>query len=249
VARESTPRSHSAARAGFTTTHWSVVLSAGARDDPHAAEALAKLCQAYWYPLYAYVRRRGYGPADAEDLTQEFFARLLARNDVARADPQKGRFRSFLLGGMNFLLADERDRRSALKRGSGLPPLSLDASEAEGRYGREPVETLTPERLYERAWVATLLDRASRRLRDEYTRSGRRELYDQLAAFRFDSPGQPSYADLAARLGQTEAAAKSSIWRLRRRHQELLRDEIAQTVAAADVDEEIRYLLQVMETP
>jgi RNA polymerase sigma-70 factor (ECF subfamily) len=222
------------------------VLAAVARDEPGAADALAQLCAAYWYPLYAYVRRRGYCPADAEDLTQEFFARLLGRNDLARADPRKGRFRSFLLGGINFLLADERDRRCTLKRGGGVAPVSTEAHEAEGRYGVEPVDTLTPERVYERAWVSTLLDRASRRLRDEYGASGRRELYEHLAAFRLDSPGQPSYVDLAARLGQTEAAAKSAIWRFRRRHHELLRDEIAQTVAPGEVDDEIRYLLQVV---
>lgn len=237
-----------ARRADFPTTHWSVVLAAGGRDEPGGADALARLCAAYWYPLYAYVRRRGYSPADAEDLTQEFFARLLARNDLARADPQKGRFRSFLLGGINFLLADERDRRYTLKRGSGLAPLSIEANEAEGRYRLEPADDVTPERLYERAWVLTLLDRASQRLGDEYRASGRRELYEQLAAFRLDSSGQSSYADLAARLGQSEAAAKSAVWRLRRRHHELLREEIAQTVEPGDVDEEIRYLLQVVES-
>jgi len=248
VAPEGIGRSPSAAQAGFTTTHWSLVLAAGARDDPRAADALEQLCRAYWYPLYAHVRR-GHGPADAEALTQEFFARILARNDLARADPQKGKFRSFLLGGINFLLADERDRRCAVKRGSGLTPLSIEASGAEGRYGLEPVEALTPERLYERAWVATLLERASGRLRDEYAAAGKGELYDQLAAVRLDSLGQPSYADVAARLEQTEAAVKSAIWRMRRRHQELLRDEIAQTVADDDVDDEIRYLLQVVEAP
>jgi RNA polymerase sigma-70 factor (ECF subfamily) len=226
-----------------------VVLAAAGRGEPEAADALAQLCGAYWYPLYSYVRRRGCSPADAEDITQEFFARLLARHDVARADPRKGRFRSFLLNGINFLLADERDRRCALKRGSGRAPLSIDVNEGEGRYALEPVDTLTPERLYERAWVSTLLERASRRLHEEYASSGRGELYNQLAAFQLDSAAQPSYADLAARLGQSEAAAKSAIWRLRRRHQELLRDEIAQTVAAGDVDDEIRYLLHVVEAP
>jgi DNA-directed RNA polymerase specialized sigma24 family protein len=239
----------SSSQAGFATTHWSVVLAAGAGTEPRAAEALAQLCRAYWYPLYAYVRRRGYAPADAEDLTQEFFARLLARHDLARADPDKGRFRSFLLGGINFLLADERDRQRTLKRGSGLTPVSIEANEAEGRYGREPADSLTPERLYEHAWVSTLLERATRRLRAEYLAAGKGELYDHLADFRLDSTGQPSYANLALGLHLTPAAAKSAVWRLRRRHHELLREEIAQTASDGDVDDEIRYLLRAVEAP
>jgi DNA-directed RNA polymerase specialized sigma24 family protein len=247
MAREGVSRP--ACRPAFSTTRWSVVLAAAGPDEPQASEALAVLCSAYWYPLYAYVRRRGYNPPDAEDLTQEFFARLLERNDLARVDRRKGRFRSFLLGGMNFLLADDHDRRCALKRGGGLAPLSSEAAEAEGRYAMEPVETLTPERLYERAWVSTLIDRASRRLRDEYAASGKLDLYERLGTFRLDSAGQPSYFDLAERLGQSESAVKSAIWRLRRRHHQLVRDEIAQTVAPGEEDDEIRYLLRVVEAP
>jgi RNA polymerase sigma-70 factor (ECF subfamily) len=206
------------------------------------------LCRAYWYPLYAYVRRHGHAPADAEDLTQEFFTRLLASDYLARADPEKGRFRAFLLTGVKYLLCDEQDRARRLKRGGGQRTISFDG--AEGRYRLEPAETLTPELLFERAWVVTLLNRAAHRLREAYTASGHAALYEHLAGFRQDAPGQPAYAEVAERLGTTEAAIKSAIWRLRRRHHDLVREEIAHTVAdPADVDAEIRHLLRVLAAP
>lgn len=231
----------------FATTHWSVVLAAGHATDTNASEALEQLCCCYWYPIYAYIRRHGYSPQDAEDLTQEFFARLLARNDLARADPHKGRFRSFLLGAVNHLLCDERDRSLRLKRGGGQRPISFDEGAAEDRYRLEPADAHTPERVFERAWVTTLLDGAARRLRDEYLAKGKAELYEHLTHFRQDAPGHQNYAELGARLGLSESAVKSAVWRFRRRHHQLVREEIAQTVAdPAHIDDEIRYLLHVL---
>jgi RNA polymerase sigma factor (sigma-70 family) len=233
----------------FATTRWSLVLAAGQRSkDARASEALENLCLIYWYPLYAYVRRRGYAPGDAEDLTQEFFARLLARDYLARADPHAGKFRSFLLAGINYLLSDERDKASRLKRGGGRKVISFDEEAAEARYRLEPEDQMTPERVFERSWVTTLIERAARNLREEYAAAGRAGLYDQLTEFRLDASGQRAYGEVAAQLGQSESSVKSAILRLRRRHRQLVRAEIAQTVAdPSDVDNEIRYLLRMLE--
>jgi len=237
----------SSPRGEFVTTHWSVVLAAGRGTGVQAPAALEQLCRTYWYPLYAYVRRRGYGPADAEDLTQEFFARLLARDYLARADPHRGRFRSFLLAGVKHLLSDERDKAQRLKRGAGNRPISFDEEAAEGRYRLEPTDALTPERVFERTWVATLLERAALRLREEYADLGKADLFEQLTEFRLDAPGQRPYAEVASQSALSQSAVKSAIRRLRQRHNELVREEIAHTVAdPADVDDEIRYLLQVL---
>jgi DNA-directed RNA polymerase specialized sigma24 family protein len=233
--------------ATFATTHWSVVLAAGHRESPQAAEALERLCSTYWYPLYACVRRQGYGPEDAQDLTQEFFARLLARDYLARANPQWGKFRSFLLTGLKRFLCDEWDKAHRLKRGGGQRPISFDAHTAEERYRLEPVETMTPERLFERSWAMTLLERAAGRLQEEYAAAGKAGLYEQLTEFRLDSSEQPAYAQAAKHLGQSESAVKSAIHRLRQRHHQLVREEISQTLAdPAEVDEEIQYLLKVI---
>ncbi len=238
------PQAHGAA---FATTHWSVVLAAGQRDTPQAAAALEQLCRTHWYPLYAYVRRRGYSPEDAQDLTQEFFARLLAKDYLALAEPHKGKFRSFLLAGLKNLLSDERDRANRLKRGGGQKPISFDAQTAEDRYRLEPVDPITPERLFERSWAAAALERTACRLRDEYLAAGKAELYEQLTEFRRDSTEQRPYAEVGAELGLSESAVKSAIHRLRWRHQQLVREEIAQTLGdPAEVDEEIRYLLRLI---
>jgi RNA polymerase sigma-70 factor (ECF subfamily) len=233
--------------ARFTTTHWSAVLAAGEEDSPGAAQALETLCRSYWYPLYAYVRRRGYGPEDAQDLTQDFFAQLLRKNYPARADRAKGKFRSFLLHTLNQFILDQRERRATLKRGGGQVVISLDAEPPEDRYRLEVADELTPEKLFERRWAQALLDHAVARLRAEFVAAGKGETYEILKAF---EPGEQkvlSYAEAAARLGVSESAVKATIHRLRRRHRELVREEIAHTVpTVAEIDEELRYLVSVL---
>jgi RNA polymerase sigma-70 factor (ECF subfamily) len=233
--------------AWFVTTHWSVVLSAGHSDAPRARHALERLCQTYWTPLYAYVRRRGYSPEDAQDLTQEFFARLLGGNRVRTADQQKGRFRSFLLAGMNNFLADEWDKSRAQKRGGGLRTVPLQFDTAETRYGSEPTNNVTPEQSFERRWALILLDDVLKRLGTEYEREGKAALFAALnPCLAGDRNSQP-YLDLAQRLGMTEGAVKSAVHRLRRRYRQLLRGEIANTAASADeVDDELRHLFTVL---
>jgi RNA polymerase sigma-70 factor (ECF subfamily) len=231
----------------FATTHWSVVLAASQQDTQQSAAALEQLCRTYWYPLYAYVRRRGYSPEDAQDLTQEFFARLIAKDYLSRADPAKGKFRSFLLPGLKHLLSDERDKAGRLKRGGGQRMISFDEKRAEDRYHLEPVDQRTPEQQFDRAWATALLEHAAERLREEYARSGKGALYEQLTGHRLDQTGARPYAEVAGQTGLTDSAVKSAIHRLRQRHQELVREEIARTVGdPAEVDSEIRYLLEVI---
>ncbi len=233
--------------ASFTTTHWSVVLAAGEQDTPQASEALETLCRSYWYPLYAYVRRRGYGPEDAQDLTQEFFAQLLRKNYPAQADRGKGKFRSFLLLTLNHFLADAHERAAAGKRGGGQILISLDAEAPEDRYRLEPADDVTPDKLFERRWAQTLLQRALVRLRQEYMSAGKAEIYAVLRAFEPGEQKTLSYAKAADQLGISESALKSMIHRLRLRHRELVREEIAQTVGtASDVDEELHHLMAVV---
>ena len=234
-------------RPAFVTTHWSVVLTAGRSDTTRARDALANLCQTYWFPLYAYVRRRGHSPEDAQDLTQAFFARLLERNWVGQADQQKGRFRSFLLSAMNHFLADEWDKARAQKRGGGVLPVPLQFDTAETRYGHEPADNVTPEQNYERRWALTLLDKVLGRLRSEYDQEGRTELFTALhPCLVGDRTAQP-YVELAGKLGVSEGAVKSAAHRLRQRYRQLLHDEIAQTVASpGEVDEELHHLFAVL---
>jgi len=242
-----TPGNESPQRPAFVTTHWSVVVTAGRNDTVRAHDALAKLCQTYWYPLYAYVRRRGRSPEDAQDLTQEFFARLLERNWLGRADQEKGRFRSFLLSAMNHFLADEWDKARAQKRGGGLTPLPLQFDTAETRYGHEPADPTTPEQNFERRWALTLLETVLGRLRSEYEQEGRAELFAALhPCLVGDRTAQP-YAELAVTLGISEGTVKAAVHRLRQRYRQILRDEIAQTVAEpGEVDEELRHLFAVL---
>jgi len=234
-------------RPTFVTTHWSVVVTAGRSDTTRARDALARLCQTYWFPLYTYVRRRGNSPEDAKDLTQEFFARLLERNWVANADQEKGRFRSFLLSAMNHFLADEWDKARAQKRGGGVAPLPLQLDTAETRYGVEPADNVTPERSFERRWALTLLDEVLIRLRVEYAHEGKTDLFAALNPCLVGERTSQPYAELAKRLGMSEAAVKSAVHRLRQRYRQLLRDEIAQTVAGPEeVDDELRHLFAVL---
>jgi RNA polymerase sigma factor (sigma-70 family) len=236
-----------AASGVFVTTRWSVVLTAGDSDSAEAGDALATLCQSYWYPLYAYVRRRGNSAEDAQDLTQEFFARLLKRNWIANADQSKGRFRSFLLGAMNHFLADEWDKARAQKRGGGTAPLPLEFDTAETRFSREPADNSTPEQNFERRWALTLLERVLDRLREEHEREGRLELFTKLNPCLIGERTAQPYAELATQLGVREGTVKAAVHRLRLRYRNLLRAEIANTVAeASEVDDELRHLFAVL---
>jgi RNA polymerase sigma factor (sigma-70 family) len=231
----------------FVTTHWSVVVNAGGSDTTVAREALARLCQTYWYPLYAYVRRRNFSPPDAEDLTQEFFARFLEHRWVGDADREKGRFRTFLLSAMNHFLANEWDKARAQKRGGGVPLLPLEIDTAETRYVREPADNVTPEQHFEQRWAMTLLETVVNRLRAEYEQDGKTAMFAALnPCLVGDRTAQP-YEELARKLGITEGAVKSAVHRLRQRYRQLLRDEIAQTVAGpSEVEEELRHLIAVL---
>jgi len=230
----------------FATTHWSVVLAAGEGESAQATEALERLCRTYWYPLYAYVRQRGHQPQDAQDLTQGFFAALLAGNYLARADRERGRFRTFLLTAFDNFLHNEHDRTTALKRGGGREIVSWEEHIAEGRYARELAGGLSPEQIYEKRWAATLLERVLARLRAEFEETERRELFDQLKPHLWGEDDATPYAQLATRLNMTVSAVKVTVHRLRRRYREVLREEIAQTVAdPAEIDGEIQYLIRV----
>jgi RNA polymerase sigma factor (sigma-70 family) len=231
----------------FVTTHWSVVLSAAARrDTTRARAALEHLCQAYWYPLYAYVRRRGSSPEDAKDLTQEFFARLLERNRVANVSPEKGRFRSFLLASMNHFLSDEWDKARAQKRGgAGFIPLDLET--AETRFGEFPTANLSPEKAFEHRWAIQLLEQVYQRLEAEHQRQGRGELFKILRGTLAGASGSAPYAELAKQLKISEGAAKVAVHRLRQRYRELLREMIADTVSdPAEVEDELRCLFRTL---
>jgi DNA-directed RNA polymerase specialized sigma24 family protein len=233
----------------FTTTHWSVVLAARQRDAPGAQQALEQLCQTYWYPLYVFIRHQGYSPEDAQDLTQAFFERVLARNYFDQVSRDKGRLRAFLLAALKHFLSDQRDRDRAAKRGGGATVLSLDAQTAEERYLSEPVDTMSPDRLYERRWAFTVLDAARERLREEFVGAGKSDLYDQLNALETGEDKGHTYAEVGQRLGMSESAVKTAVVRLRRRYGGLLRREIAQTVAtSAEIEQEIKHLLAAITT-
>jgi len=233
----------------FTTTHWSVVLAAGNTTSPQADLALAELCRTYWYPLYAFVRRKGYSAHDAQDLTQAFFARLLEKNYVAQADRERGRFRTYLLAALTHFLADEWDKARRLKRGGGREMISFDAGSAEERYRLEPIEHLDAAKLYERRWVTTLFDKVLRRLEEEFRDLRKAELFDSLKSSLLAEGSGSTYAEVGARLGLKEDAVKQSVHRMRRRYRELFREEIAQTVAGpAEVEDELKYLFAVLNT-
>jgi RNA polymerase sigma-70 factor (ECF subfamily) len=232
-----------AAAGRFASTRWSLVVAAGQRDLPESQEALASLCRLYWYPLYAYARRRLPRPEDAQDLTQEFFAWLLAGNCLQRADRSRGRFRSFLLAAFQHFLAHERERASAQKRGGGRKVLSLDFLSGERRYQCEPGHEATPETLYERGWALTLLEETLARLREEQVVAGKERLFERLKGTLTGADAVRPYAELAAELGMSAEAVKVAAHRLRRRYGELLRAEIAQTVTTPEeIDDELRDL-------
>jgi RNA polymerase sigma-70 factor (ECF subfamily) len=226
----------------FLTTHWSVVQNARATDSKQAKAALETLCRAYWYPLYAFVRRLGHSPHDAEDLIQGFFAQCIEKRYLHTADQKKGRFRSFLLIALKRFLANEWDRARTRKRGGDRAIISLDA---EQRYAAEPSESLSPDKLYERRWALTLLENVLTQLKAEQAAAGRLAVFTELQPV-LTSRGTP-YATLAARLGLSEGAVKVAVHRLRQRYRELLEHEIANTVTSpAEIDEERRYLLRIL---
>lgn len=234
---------------GFPTTRWSQVIAAGDPDAPSARQSLDELCNAYWYPLYAYIRRRGYDPDRARDLTQDFFARALEKGLLAEADPARGRFRSFLRAVCAHYLANRRDRENARKRGGGRAALSIDGAEAEGRYALELADELTPERIFDKSWALTLLGRVLDELGREYHEAGKGATFAALRGALAGGADPASHAAVAARLGTTEGAARVAAHRLRRRYGELLRREIASTLDdPAEVDDEIRDLFAALES-
>jgi RNA polymerase sigma-70 factor (ECF subfamily) len=236
--------------ARFQTTNWSLVLAA--RDEPSRAgrEALAALCERYWYPLYACVRASGQDADAARDLTQEFFARLLESDFLADVNPEAGRFRSFLMVALRHFLSHEREKRRASKRGGGAPLLSLDTASGEERFAREPVDLLTPEQVFERRWALTVLDHALESLRLELAERGEASRFERLRQYLVGQQPHPSYGEVAVELGMTEAAVKTAVHRMRRQLGRSLRQEIAETVAKADeIDDEVRYLLRTLGRP
>lgn len=232
----------------FTTTHWSVVRRAGQAHQADADEALGRLCQDYWYPLYAYVRRRGYPVEEAQDLTQEFFARLIAKAYVQQADRERGRFRTFLLTALSHFLANEWDKRQTVKRGGRADFVSWDAIRAEDQYRGEPTCEVTAEKLYDRRWALALIEGALEALRQEYRGDGREQWFEALEGYLADDRRDAPWAELGARLGLSEGAVKMRVQRLRRRFGELLRDRVAQTVAGPEqLEAEMQYLLGVWD--
>jgi RNA polymerase sigma-70 factor (ECF subfamily) len=236
-----------AARKRFATTRWSLVVAAAREHGgPESGAALATLCQTYWYPVYAYVRRRGYSAADAQDRTQAFFTALLEKDFVRLADRERGRFRTFLLTAVSRFLTKQRAHAAAKKRGGDVRLFSIDVDAGEGRYALEPSDRWTPERLYERRWALTLLDRVLANLGQRYAKQGKTSLFASLKVFLTDA-GRVSNAEVAARLGLTEGALKVAVHRLRRRYRDLLKQEIADTVAdAGDVADELEILLSAL---
>jgi RNA polymerase sigma factor (sigma-70 family) len=243
ASQEAHPWPSTGAGAKFGTTHWSVVLRAGGSDTACREEALARLCRDYWYPLYAFVRRRGYLAPEAQDLTQDFFAQLLGKQRLNQANPARGRFRTFLLNCLDHFLANEWDKQRTVKRGGRCVIVSLEELHAEDRYQREPFHELSPEKLYDRRWALTLLEKTVQRLRQEYVTSGDAASFDALQAYLSGGEKTALYKDLAKDLGITEAAVKMRVLRLRRRFGELLRAEIAETVSGPkELEAEMRDL-------
>jgi RNA polymerase sigma-70 factor (ECF subfamily) len=235
------------AGATFTTTHWSVVLEAQG-ESPAAQEALEKLCRTYWRPIFAFLRRQGLPPDEAEDITQGFFAQLLERRSFDAVRKEKGRLRSYLLGALKYFLTDEQRRAMAIKRGKGHRLISLDELRAADPGEMEPPDPVTAEMTYERRWALTVLERVLSRLKDEYREAGNAALFDSLKELLPDEPGSPSQAEIAARLGMNENAVRQAFYRFRQRYQSLLREEIAHTVATpGDIEDELRHLITVLE--
>jgi len=235
-----------AGRSEFPTTSWTLVVAAGDSERQDCRDALTRLCECYWYPVYAYVRRRGYMKDEAQDLTQEFFIRILEGRYLDRADPNRGRFRSFLLNSCKYFVADQADRARAQKRGGGAI-LPFEVASGEERYRFEPLDNETPERIFERRWALTLLDRAISSLREEFTQQGSPGDFERLKMFILGQAEVP-YAKLALQMGASEGGLKVAIHRLRKRYRLLFQREIAETVAdPAEIDSEIRFLFSALK--
>jgi RNA polymerase sigma-70 factor (ECF subfamily) len=231
----------------FTTTHWSVVLAAGDGTSPQTQQALTRLCQAYWFPIYAFIRKRGYSPEQAQDLTQGFFAGFLEKGYVAKAAPDRGRFRCFLMTSVENFLRNENERARAQKRGGGHSLISLDEQDAEQRYLCVPATETDPAKTFEQRWAATLLNTVLARLQGEFEASGRRELFEALQAHLWGDSDSVPYPQLAEQFGLSLPNVKMTAHRLRLRYRELLREEIAHTVALpSQIDDEIRHLMKVV---
>jgi RNA polymerase sigma factor (sigma-70 family) len=241
------PINHAGAVA-FATTHWSVVLAAQG-DSPVADDALEKLCRTYWRPLYGFVRRQGASPEEAQDLTQSFFAHLLERKDLDAVRREKGRLRSYLLVALKHFLTDERRRAGAVKRGAGRCLISLDDLRARDRADLEPADTLSADRIYERRWALAVLEQVLTRLQAEYRETGKAHLFEQFRKSIADEPDETSQGEIAKAVGMTENAVKQAFYRFRQRYRELLREEIAHTVAApGDIEDELRHLVAALRT-
>jgi RNA polymerase sigma-70 factor (ECF subfamily) len=231
----------------FNTTHWSVVLAAGDRPSPQAEAALTRLCQAYWFPIYAFIRKRGHSPEQAQDLTQGFFAGFLENRHVSKAAPDRGRFRCFVMTSVENYLRNENDRARAQKRGGGRNLISLDEQDAEQRYLCVPSTETDPAKTFEQRWAAILLSTVLTRLQEEYVATGKRELFEALQSHLWGDSDSVPYPQLAEQFGVTLANVKVTAHRLRLRYRELLREEIAHTVALpSQIDDEIRHLMQVV---
>lgn len=233
--------------AHFRTTQWSLVLMAPRSDSPQARQAMETLCRTYWPPIYWFVRRRGYTPDNARDLTQAFFTHLLEKESLGQVDPAKGKFRSFLLASVKNFLANEWDKANAQKRGGGKALFSIDDRSIETASVNEPVDDQTPEKSFQRRWAITVLSQVLQTLHDEYVASGRKDLFEQLKPV-LTSGGTDGYTQIAQRLGMSEAAVKTAAFRLRQQYGQLLREQIAQTVAEpAEIEEEIRDLFAAFQ--
>jgi RNA polymerase sigma factor (sigma-70 family) len=231
----------------FATTHWSVILAAGDSSSPQHEQALSELCQSYWYPLYAYLRRCGYDTQQAEDYTQAFFAQMLEKHYLYKVEPKPGKFRSFLLVALKRFVSDQHARAKAAKRGGDHKMLPIDIKTAENQYIQEPISNLTPEKLFEKFWALTILERAMSRLEDELAGINKHELFNNLKIYLAGEKSHIPYNDMAGRLNMTEEAVKMAVYRLRRQYREILRDEIAQTVASEEqIDGEIQDLFAAL---
>jgi RNA polymerase sigma-70 factor (ECF subfamily) len=234
-------------RPQFATTHWSVVLAAGKSSSAQQKQALETLCQSYWFPLYAFLRRKGYNNHQAEDYTQGFFAHILKKHDLQRADPNYGKFRSFLLIRLKGFLSDERDRSQALKRGGGKKILSLSFENAEGQYALEPADRLSPEKLFEKSWALTVLERTMDQLEADMAKKNKQKLFEHLQVYLTTEKDEIPYQNVAEELDMTESSIRVAVHRLRQQYRKLLRDEIAQTVGdEGQIDEEMGCLFDAL---